>query len=82
MPTMKEIVGKAVFEQVKKAIYVPYCKHTKKPGDRCPFHCRPSKAFLQWKEEQEKAKQRAEEYQRKQDPVERLCDAVFPTPQE
>lgn len=77
MPTMSQILGKATVKLVKKAVYVPYCEHTKKPGDRCEHHCRPSKEFLQWKAEMEQAQKRAKEYKRLQDPVERLCDAIF-----
>lgn len=80
MPRMKDLMDKAtvqVIKQVKKELYVPYCKHTHKPGDKCPFHCKPSPRFLAWQKEMEENKKRAAEYRRLQDPIERLGDAIF-----
>ena len=77
MAKMRDLLRNTTVKEVKKLLYVPYCKHTTRPGDKCPHHCPPSKAFLQWQREMKEAQARAQEYERLQDPVEKLCDAIF-----
>ena len=62
MPKLGDILKQATLNRVRKAVYVPYCEHTKKPGDTCPFHCRPGAEFLKFQKELRKARARASEW--------------------
>jgi len=77
MATIGQMLGKAAVRKMKDKLYIPYCEHTQKRGDKCPHHCRPSQEFLKWQSQLREAKKIAVEQRRKQDPVEHLFDVIF-----
>jgi|TARA_B100000315_G_C14575201_1_gene587559 hypothetical protein len=81
MATIGQILGRAAVRKLKEKLYVPYCQHTHKPGDKCPHHCRPCPEFIEWQTSVHKAKEKEIEKRRKKslDPVDRMFDAIFVT---